>query len=113
MHGAPCTMRVQGATCRVQGAHTDDGFLMRRVIVMTALAAFAAFCLVQDCVTASGARRYVRLHRDALAGRGPLVTVDDVMAPAVRKSVRDGLLAAGGVSVVGAGIMAAFHRRRR
>jgi hypothetical protein len=69
---------------------------------MTLLAALVAFAYVQDRVTASGARRYVALQEAALAGRGKHVTIDEIMQPAIDRSVRDGLLAAGGVAVVGA-----------
>jgi hypothetical protein len=68
---------------------------------MTFVAALAVFCIVQDRVTAAGARRYVALQKDALAGRGRLVTIDEIMQPAIDRSVRDGLLAASGVLVVG------------
>ena len=79
----------------------------RTILVATALAALAVFAVVQDRVTAAGARRYVALQRDALAGHGPAVTVDEVMRPAIERSVRQGLLwggvvLVGGVSVAGA-----------
>ena len=76
---------------------------MRRLTV-TALLALAAFCIVQDRVTAAGARRYVRLQAEALAGRGPLVTVDEIMQPAIASSVRWGLAAAGAVALAGAAL---------
>jgi hypothetical protein len=72
-----------------------------RVLAITLLMALVAFAVVQDRTTASGARRYVALQRDALAGRGKHVTIDEVMQPAIDRSVRDGLLAAGGVVIVG------------
>ena len=72
-----------------------------RILAITVLLALAAFAVVQDRVTASGARRYVALQRDALAGRGKRVTIDEVMQPAIQRSVRDGLLAAGGIVIVG------------
>lgn len=71
------------------------------MLAITFVAALAVFCIVQDRVTAAGARRYVALQKDALAGRGRLVTIDEIMQPAIDRSVRDGLLAAGGVIVVG------------
>jgi hypothetical protein len=72
-----------------------------RILAITVLVALAAFAVVQDRITASGARRYVALQRDALAGRGKRVTIDEVMQPAIQRSVRDGLLAAGGIVIVG------------
>jgi hypothetical protein len=73
------------------------------------LLALVAFAMVQDRTTASGARRYVTLQRDALAGRGKRVTIEEVMQPAIDRSVRDGLLAAGGVVIVGG--LIAWRRR--
>jgi hypothetical protein len=79
------------------------------VLWVTFAIAFAVFCIVQDRVTAAGARRYVALQRQALASGAPLVTIDQIMQPAIAASVRDGLLAASGVLVVGAVI--AWRRR--
>jgi hypothetical protein len=80
-----------------------------RVLAFTMLVALGAFAVVQDRTTASGARQYVTLQRDALAGRGRPVTIDEVMRPAIDRSVRDGLLAAGGVVIVGG--LIAWRRR--
>ena len=74
---------------------------MRKLLAWTFAAALAVFCVVQDRVTAMGARRYVALQTDALAGRGRHVTIDEIMQPAIAESVRDGLLAAGLVIVIG------------
>ena len=71
-----------------------------------------AFAVVQDRVTAAGARRYVALQRDALAGRGPSVTIDQIMRPAIRRSVQQGLLWGGVVLVLGLGVAGAVGRRR-
>ncbi len=75
---------------------------MRKVLWLTAAAALAVFCLVQDRVTAEGARRYVALQRDAIAGRGPAVTIDEVMQPAIDRSVRLALASSGAVAAFGA-----------
>jgi hypothetical protein len=83
----------------------------RGVLIATALAAVVVFAVVQDRVTAAGARRYVALQRAALAGRGPAVTVDEIMRPAIAQSVREGLLWGGAVLVSGAGIAAAVAAR--
>ena len=85
----------------------------RRVAVFAFAAAVVAFCVVQDRGTAAGARRYVSLQRAALAGRGPVVTVDEVMIPAVRRSVRDGLLWGGAIGAVGLAGAAAARRTGR
>lgn len=85
----------------------------RAIVVATALAAFAVFCVVQDRVTAAGARRYATLQRDALAGRGHAVTIDEIMRPAVRESVHEGLLWGSGVLVAGLGMAGAVARGRR
>jgi hypothetical protein len=82
-----------------------------RGLVITAVAAFVAFCLVQDLVTAAGARRYVWIQQEAMAGHTHPVTVDEVMTPAIRASVRDGLLSAGAVVVIGSALV--YVRRRR
>ena len=87
--------------------------MSRRVVVFSFVAAFGAFCIVQDRVTAAGARRYVRLQRAAIAAGGPAVTIDEVMSPAVRASVRDGLLSAAGTMTAGLGVAAAVARRSR
>ena len=82
---------------------------MRAVLWITFAAALAVFCIVQDRVTAEGARRYVALQRDALAGRGPAVTIDEVMRPVVNRSVRLALFSSG--AVVAVGMAAAFGGR--
>jgi hypothetical protein len=78
----------------------------------TALAAVVVFAVVQDRGTAAGARRYVALQRAALAGRGPAVTVDEIMRPAIAQSVREGLLWGGAVLAGGVGIAVAVGTRR-
>ena len=77
------------------------GIAVRKLLAWTFAAALAVFCIVQDRVTAAGARRYVALQKEALAGRGPYVTLQEVMQPAIDRSVRDGLLAAACVVVLG------------
>lgn len=83
------------------------------MVVFSFLAAIVAFCIVQDRVTAAGARRYAALQRAALASTGPAVTIDEVMRPAVRASVRDGLMVATGVLAIGVAAAAGVARRRR
>lgn len=73
----------------------------RRVLWFTLAAALAVFCIVQDRVTAAGARRYVALQKEALAGRRPAVTIEEVMRPAVDRSVRLALICSGAVAVAG------------
>ena len=86
---------------------------MRRAAVFTLVAALAAFCIVQDRVTAAGARLYVERQRTALAGGGMAPDIDEVMVPAVRRSVQQGLLWSGVVIVVGATGTALLSRRSR
>ncbi len=79
------------------------------MVVLTLLAALVVFCVVQDRITAAGAREYVRLQR-----AGAPVTVDDVMKPAVRRSVRQALLWSAlvvGSGLTGAAIVARRSRR--
>jgi hypothetical protein len=85
----------------------------RLVLIVTAIAAFIVFAVVQDRVTAAGARRYVALQRDAIAGRGPAVTVDEIMRPAVERSVQQGLMWGGAVLVAGASVAGVVSRRHR
>src|ERR1051325_6547640 len=82
----------------------------RAILVATAVAALVVFAVVQDRVTAEGARRYVALQRDAIAGRGQPVTVDEIMQPAIRHSVQQGLLWGGLVVVAGVGASIAIGR---
>ena len=78
---------------------------------LTLLGAFVAFCIVQDLVMTAGARRYVELQKAALAGHGPRVAVDQVMTPAIARSVRDGLISGGAVAAVGLAMMRSRRRR--
>jgi hypothetical protein len=78
----------------------------RAILIAAAIAALVVFAVVQDRVTAAGARRYVAVQRAALAGRAHTVTVEEIMRPAIARSVRQGLLWGGVVLVSGAGIAA-------
>ena len=79
-------------------------FAGSRVLWITFAAAFVVLCIVQDRVTAQGARRYVALQKEALAGRGRAVTIDEVMQPAIDRSVRLALGASGAVAVAGVSV---------
>jgi hypothetical protein len=83
----------------------------RAVLLVAFGAAIVVFCVVQDRVTAAGARQYVALQRGALAAGSPPVTIDEVMRPAVGRSVRQGFLWGG--LVMGVGVVLASTRRRR
>ena len=80
-----------------------------RVVVFTLAAALVVFCVVQDRVTAAGARRYVTLHEVG----GSAVTIDEVMRPAIRHSVHEGLLWSGIVAAAGLGAAVVVARRSR
>ena len=82
----------------------------RSVLLASAVASLAVFCAVQDRVVAAGVGRYLDMKRQALAGRGPDVSVDEVLQPAVRDSVRRGLLWGGGVLMAGCGLAFAVRR---
>ena len=84
----------------------------RALVVLSFVAALVVFSIVQDRITAAGARQYVTRQREARAGRAPLVAVDEVMRPAVERSVRRGLLW-GGVALVAGLVIAEAQRRRR
>jgi hypothetical protein len=85
---------------------------VRAGALATLVVAAMVLAYVQDRVTASGARRYVSLQRQAMSGLGPPVTIDQIMRPAVALSVHQGLLWAGGVLVAGCAVTAAIARRR-
>jgi hypothetical protein len=80
------------------------GSPVRSVLWATFAVALAVFGIVQDRVTAAGARRYVALQKDALAGRRTPVTIDEVMQPAIARSVRLGLISSGAVVVTGVAV---------
>lgn len=83
----------------------------RTIVLMTLAAAIVVFAAVQDRVTASGVREYVAHQRAALAGAAAPVTIDEVMRPAVERSVRQGLLWGGVVLIAGLGAAAVISRR--
>ena len=83
----------------------------RAIVLTTVAAALVVFAVVQDRVVASGAGRYALLQRAALAGGGPAVTIDEVLRPAVARSVRDGLLWSGVVLAAGLGLAVVAGRR--
>ena len=85
----------------------------RVILIVSALAALVVFAAVQDRVTAAGARRYVALQRDAMAGHGRAVTVDEVMRPAIERSVHQGFMWGGAVLVAGASVAGVVSRRHR
>ena len=70
------------------------------------IAALAVFCIVQDRVTAAGAKQYGELSLAAIAKHQAVTPVDAVMRPAIRRSVRLGLLSAGAVLIGGLGTAA-------
>jgi hypothetical protein len=84
-----------------------------RVVLFTCIAAVLVFCAVQDRVTAAGIRGYVSLQRTALSGQGPATTIDAVMMPAVRRSVRHGLVSSAVVAGAGLSVAAVAARRAR
>lgn len=84
---------------------------VRAIVLATVTAALVVFAVVQDRVVASGAGRYAALQRAARTGAGPAVTIDEVMRPAVARSVRDGLLWSGVVLAAGLGIAGVVGRR--
>jgi hypothetical protein len=53
------------------------------------------------------------VQRDALAGRGQLVTIDQIMKPAIARSVQRGLMWGGVVLVAGVSLAGVVSTRRR
>jgi hypothetical protein len=85
-----------------------------RLAGLVVLAAVITFCVVQDRGTSAGVGRYIAAQRAALAGRGPRVTVDEVMGPANRDSLRHGLAWGGRVAMAGLiGVLVVSRRSRR
>lgn len=87
--------------------------MVRRLVVFTFVAAVAAFCVVQDRVTAAGAQRYARDAMAAIARHERVTPVDVVMEPAIQRSVRLGLAAGGTVLAAGLGAAALVVRSGR
>jgi len=95
------------------------GVTPRRLVLAAVAASIAVFCIVQDRIVAAGVGRYVALQRAAIAGPAeggprtpeggshvPDVTLDEVMAPAVRRSVRQASAWSGGVFAAGLALAA-------
>ena len=82
----------------------------RTLLSVAAVATVVVFAVVQDRLTARGARQYVELQEAAAAGRGDPVAVDEIMVPAVRHSVEQASM--WGAVVLGAGVVAAGVVRR-
>jgi hypothetical protein len=81
-----------------------------RVAALVVLAAVITFCLVQDAETSAGVGRYISAQRAALAGNGSRVTVDEIMGPANRLALREGIAWSGRVAM--AGLIAILIYRR-
>jgi hypothetical protein len=84
---------------------------MGRGVLFSLLAALVVFCVVQDRVTAEGARRYVALQRAAAESGGLADGLDEVMRPAIRRSVAQGLLWGGVVMLSGLATTLVWRRR--
>jgi hypothetical protein len=84
-----------------------------RLAGLVVLAAFITFCLVQDAETSAGVGRYLEAQRIAAAGRGPRVTLDEVMIPANRLALRDGMAWSGRVAIAGLIGILVYRRRFR
>jgi hypothetical protein len=84
-----------------------------RVAVFAFVAAAVVFCVVQDRTTAAGVREYVARQRLALSGHSRPVGIDDVMGPANRRAVEQGLLwgAVTGITALQCGALARRFRR--
>lgn len=83
----------------------------RALVVLSIVASLVVFSVVQDRITAAGARQYVTLQREALASGRPPVAADEVLRPAVERSVRQGLLWGGVVLITGLGLSVVVRRR--
>ena len=74
---------------------------MGRLAGLVVLAAIFTFCLVQDAETSAGVGRYLTAQRAAMAGQGRPVTVGEIMGPANRLAVRQGMAWSGRVAMAG------------
>ena len=80
------------------------------MVLLSFAAAVIVFCVVQDRVTAAGARRYVAQQRQAIEAGHPPIAIADVMEPAIRRSLQQG--ASWGGLVFVAGLAGGALRRR-
>jgi hypothetical protein len=83
----------------------------RGMLAIAVVLAAVVFSIVQDRLTAAGARQYVDLQRAAAEGRRSPVTVDEIMKPAVRRSVAQASLWSAVVMVAGAAVAFAIRDR--
>lgn len=86
---------------------------MGRPAGLVVLAAIFTFCLVQDAQTSAGVGRYLTAQRAALAGQGPRVTIDEIMGPANREALREGMAWSGRVAMAGLIAVLVYRRRSR
>jgi len=85
--------------------------ILRRGLLVTAVLAFAAFCIVQDLRTIDGEWAYVYTYRAAAAAQVTYPDVATVMGAAVHRAVVAGAAWAGAVAVAGTGLTLWFARR--
>ena len=93
---------------------------MGRLAGLVVLAALITFCVVQDAETSAGVGRYIEAQRAALAsqgaaaaGQGPRVTLDEIMGPANRLALREGMAWGGRVAMAGLIGVLIYRRVRR
>ena len=80
------------------------------MLLTTLVLAVGVFAVVQDRITAAGARSYVAEQRARIAAGQPSIAVADVMEPAIARSAGIASLSAAGV--LAAGIAVSFLLRR-
>jgi hypothetical protein len=102
-------MRIRLPRTQSRGLSRAKSSGSRAVLTVAIVIAAVVFSVVQDRVTAAGARQYVDLQLAAAEGRHAPVTVDEIMRPAVRRSVAQGLAWSAVVMMVGT--IAAFAVR--
>jgi len=83
-----------------------------RAVVFTCVAALVVFAGVQDRLTVAGVGQYLTLQREAIAGRRPAITIDEVMKPAVARGVQQGTVWGGLVLIAGLSGTLVVRRRR-
>jgi hypothetical protein len=83
------------------------------VLIVTCALALATFAVVQDRVTAAGARHYAAIQRGNVATRARPVTIEEIMAPAIDRAVLWGGAAASVVIILGIGLVTVGPGRLR
>jgi len=106
-------IRIIGNDTMKSGFPAHRRLTPARAVAAAVVVAMMVFFGVQDRFTSLGVGQYVAFQRAALDGRGPAVTVDSVMQPWVRTSVRVALAWSAVPLLLGLGGAVALARSAR